>query len=53
MRLTLTASVSLKWPHRLVEPLLKPFVLRNIRRYVVEPLTQAAGDRQRQSSDGP
>lgn len=53
MRFTLTALVLVKWPYRLVEPLLKPLVLRNMRRYVVEPLKRAAGDRLRQSGDRP
>jgi hypothetical protein len=44
MRFTLTASVFLKWPYRLAEPLLKPLVLRQMRRYVVVPLKRAAED---------
>ena len=38
----LTASVRLKWPYTLAEPLLKPLVLRKLRRFVVEPLRRAA-----------
>lgn len=45
MRFALTASVLLKWPYRLAEPLLKPLVLKKMRRYVVEPLKRAAEDR--------
>jgi hypothetical protein len=53
VRFTLTALVFLKWPYRLVEPLLKPLVLRKMRRYVVEPLKRAAEDRLCQSGDRP
>ena len=42
MRYRLTASVRLKWPYRLAAPLIKPLVLRRMRRYVVEPLKAAA-----------
>jgi hypothetical protein len=42
MRYTLTASVRLKWPYRLLAPFAKPLVLTRMRRYVVEPLKAAA-----------
>ncbi len=42
MRYTLTASVRLKWPYRLVAPFVKPLVLAKMRRYVVKPLKAAA-----------
>jgi hypothetical protein len=44
MRFMLTASVYLKWPYNLAEPLLKPLVLWRMRRAVVEPLKRAAED---------
>lgn len=53
MRYTLTASVSLKWPYRLAEPLLKPLVLRGMRRHVVEPLKRAAEGGRLRLSEGP
>jgi len=42
MRYRLTASVRLKWPYCLAAPFLKLVVLARMRRYVVEPLKQAA-----------
>ena len=42
MRYTLTASVRLKWPYRLIAPFVKPLVLAKMRRYVVKPLKAAA-----------
>jgi hypothetical protein len=41
-RYTVTAIVRLKWPFRIMEFALKPFVLPRMRRYVVEPLKAAA-----------
>lgn len=41
-RVTVTAAVRLKWPYRLVAPLVKPLVVARMRRYVVEPLKAAA-----------
>ena len=42
MRYTLTASVSMKWPFRLLEPFMRPLLRARMRRYVVEPLKRAA-----------
>jgi hypothetical protein len=41
-RFTVTATVHLKWPWRIVAPLLRPLVLARMRRYVIEPLRAAA-----------
>src|SRR5262245_17410316 len=42
MRYTLTASVSLRWPYRLLEPFMRRLIRARLRRYVVEPLKRAA-----------
>jgi hypothetical protein len=44
MRFRLTASVYLKWPYNVAEPLLKPLALWRMRRAVIEPLKRAAED---------
>jgi hypothetical protein len=44
MRFRLTASVYLKSPYNVAEPLLKPLVLWRMRRAVIEPLKRGAED---------
>jgi hypothetical protein len=41
-RCTVIAQVRLRWPYRVLAPLLKPIVLARVRRYVLEPLKVAA-----------
>jgi hypothetical protein len=38
----LTGSISLKWPYRVLELFLKPLVISRMRRFVIEPLKNAA-----------
>jgi hypothetical protein len=49
-RYTLSASLRIKWPHALAQPILKPLVLARMRRHVVEPLKRAAERRWRPAS---
>lgn len=42
MRFTLTAAVRLKWPFRILAPVVRPLVMARMRRHVVEPLKAAA-----------
>src|SRR5512138_2556596 len=41
-RFTLTAAVRLRWPYRVLEPLLRPLVVSRMRRFVVAPLKAVA-----------
>jgi hypothetical protein len=41
-RFTVAAAVRLRWPYRVLEPLVTPLVRARMRRYVVEPLKAAA-----------
>jgi hypothetical protein len=41
-RYTVVATVSLSWPYALLGPLLAPYVRRAVRRYVLEPMRDAA-----------
>lgn len=49
-RYTLSASLRIKWPYALAQPILKALVLARMRRHVVEPLKRAAERRWRPAS---
>lgn len=41
-RYVLTAQIRLKWPYRLLAPVVKPLIVSRMRRFVLEPMKAAA-----------
>lgn len=41
-RYVLTAQIRLKWPFRLLAPVVKPLIISRMRRFVLEPMKAAA-----------